>query len=75
MLSNIRIHEDSEQLPATQNELFYNLNFEQRILCNHLLRKIDPFFDFEQIRSLLHPFYSFINRPSSIESELMIRQE
>jgi len=60
------------QLPAAQNELFYDFNLEQRIPGNHLLRKIDQFLDFDQIRSHLHSFYSHTGRPS-IDPELMIR--
>jgi len=60
------------QLPAAQNELFYDFNLEQRIPGNHLLRKIDQFLDFDQIRSHLHTFYSHTGRPS-IDPELMIR--
>jgi len=60
------------QLPAAQNELFYEFNLEQRIPSNHLLRKIDQFLDFDQIRTHLHSFYSHTGRPS-IDPELMIR--
>lgn len=60
------------QLPAAQNELFYEFNLEQHIPDNHLLRKIDQFLDFDQIRTHLHSFYSHTGRPS-IDPELMIR--
>ena len=60
------------QLAADQNALFYDFNLEQRIPDNHLLRKIDQFLDFDQIRSHLHSFYSHTGRPS-IDPELMIR--
>jgi len=60
------------QLAADQNALFYDFNLEQRIPDNHLLRKIDHFLDFDQIRSHLHSFYSHTGRPS-IDPELMIR--
>ena len=60
------------QLAANQNALFCEFNLEQRIPDNHLLRKIDQFLNFDQIRSHLHPFYSHIGRPS-IDPELMIR--
>jgi transposase len=52
------------QLAADQNALFYDFNLEQRIPDNHLLRKIDQFLDFDQIRSHLHSFYSHTGRPS-----------
>jgi transposase len=60
------------QLAADQNALFYDFNLEQRIPDNHLLRKIDQFLDFDQIRSHLHSFYSHTGRPS-IDPELKIR--
>ena len=60
------------QLAADQNALFYDFNLEQRIPDNHLLRKIDQFLDFDQIRSHLHSFYSHTGRPS-VDPELMIR--
>lgn len=60
------------QLAADQNALFYDFNLEQRIPDDHLLRKIDQFLDFSQIRSHLHSFYSYTGRPS-IDPELMIR--
>jgi transposase len=60
------------QLPAAQNELFYDFNLEQYIPVNHLLRKIDQFLDFDQIRKHLKDFYSNTGRPS-IDPELMIR--
>jgi len=60
------------QLPAAQNELFYEFNLEQHIPINHLLRKIDQFLDFDQIRQHLQSFYSHTGRPS-VDPELMIR--
>lgn len=60
------------QLPAAQNELFYEFNLEQHIPVNHLLRKIDQFLDFDQIRQHLQYFYSHTGRPS-VDPELMIR--
>lgn len=60
------------QLPATQNALFYDFNLEVYIPANHLLRKIDQFLDFDQIRKHLKDFYSHTGRPS-IDPELMIR--
>ena len=60
------------QLASDQNALFYDFNLEQRIPDNHLLRKIDQFPYFDQIRSHLYSFYSHTGRPS-IDPELMIR--
>ena len=60
------------QLPAAQNELFYEFNLEQHIPDNHLLRRIDQFLDFDQIRLHLKSYYSHTGRPS-IDPELMLR--
>jgi transposase len=60
------------QLPASQNALFYDFCLEKHIPEDHLLRQIDQFLDFDQIRQHLQPFYSTTGRPS-IDPELMIR--
>ncbi len=60
------------QLPAAQNALFYDFCLEKHIPQDHLLRQIDQFLDFDDIRQHLQPFYSTIGRPS-IDPELMIR--
>jgi len=60
------------QLPASQNALFYDFCLEKHIPEDHLLRQIDQFLDFDQIRQHLQPFYSITGRPS-IDPELMIR--
>ena len=60
------------QLPAKQNNLFYDFCLEQHIPDDHLLRRIDQFLDFDQIRQHLTPYYSHTGRPS-IDPELMIR--
>jgi len=60
------------QLPAAQNALFYEFCLEKHIPEDHLLRQIDQFLDFDQIRQHLQPFYSTTGRPS-IDPELMIR--
>lgn len=60
------------QLPAAQNELFYDFCLERHIPNDHLLRQIDQFLDFDKIRQHLKPFYSHMGRPS-IDPELMIR--
>lgn len=60
------------QLPAAQNTLFYDFCLERHIPADHLLRQIDRFLDFDQIRQHLQPFYSTTGRPS-IDPELMIR--
>lgn len=60
------------QLPPKQNTLFYDFNLELHIPPDHLLRQIDQFLDFGEIREHLRSFYSDIGRPS-IDPELMIR--
>ena len=60
------------QLPAGQNQLFYDLCIESYVPEKHVLRALDRFLDFRQIREHLAPFYSVIGRPS-IDPELMIR--
>ncbi len=60
------------QLPAQQNALFYDFCLDNHIPENHLLRKIDQFLRFDDIRTHLEPFYSHTGRPS-IDPELLIR--
>ena len=55
-----------------QASLFYQFCLEDRVLADHLLRKIDRFLDLTALRRELAPFYSPIGRPS-IDPELMIR--
>jgi transposase len=52
--------------------LFYDFCLEDRVPCDHLLRRIDRFLDLASARRELRPFYSTIGRPS-IDPELMIR--
>jgi transposase len=60
------------QQPPQQNALFYDFCLERHIPSNHLLRHIDSFLDFSEIRKHLESFYSHTGRPS-IDPELMIR--
>ena len=60
------------QLPPRQNALFYEFCLEEQIPDTHLLRRIDQFLDFTQIRKYLEPYYSHTGCPS-IDPELMIR--
>jgi len=60
------------QLPAQQNALFYDFCLDNHIPENHLLRKIDQFLPFDNIRAHLESFYSHTGRPS-IDPELLIR--
>jgi len=60
------------QLPAAQNELFYEFCLENHVPPHHLLRQIDQVLDLKFLRQHLTPFYSHTGRPS-IDPELMIR--
>jgi transposase len=55
-----------------QDRLFYSFNLDKHIPADHLLRRIDRFLDFSQLRQRLERFYSHTGRPS-IDPELMIR--
>ncbi len=60
------------RLPAGQNQLFYEFCLEKHVPEGHVLRALDRFLDFGQIRKHLAPYYTDIGRPS-IDPELMIR--
>ncbi len=60
------------QLPDQQNALFYEFCLEDHIPKDHLLRQINQFLDFNQIRDHIQSYYSHTGRPS-IDPELMIR--
>lgn len=60
------------QLPAGQNELFYEFSIDNHVPKDHLLRALDEFLDFSELRTYLAPYYSIIGRPS-IDPELMVR--
>jgi transposase len=55
-----------------QAALFYEFSLERHIPADHLLRSIDRFFEFGDLRRDLAPFYSAMGRPS-VDPELMIR--
>jgi transposase len=55
-----------------QAALFYEFSLERHVPADHLLRSIDRFVEFGDLRRELAPFYSAIGRPS-IDPELMIR--
>src|SRR5258705_2066138 len=55
-----------------QAALFYEFSLERHIPGDHLLRSIDRFVEFGELRRELSPFYSTLGRPS-IDPELMIR--
>src|SRR5258705_6288847 len=55
-----------------QPALFYGFSLERHVPGDHLLRSIDRFVEFGELRRELSPFYSTLGRPS-IDPELMIR--
>ena len=60
------------QLDGKAAKLFYKFSLEEMVPQNHLLRRIDLFLNFDDLRTYLKPFYSHTGRPS-IDPELMIR--
>lgn len=60
------------QLDGGTAKLFYEFSLEKMVPQDHLLRKIDRFLDFDDLRAHLKPFYSHTGRPS-IDPELMCR--
>ena len=57
---------------AAPEQLFYDFCLEDHVPSDHMLRRIDPFLDLNEIRATLKPYYSHLGRPS-IDPELMIR--
>ena len=55
-----------------QNPLFYSFNLDEVVPEDHLLRHIDRFLDFSDLRQHLAAYYSPTGRPS-VDPELMIR--
>jgi len=55
-----------------QAALFYAFSLDRHVPADHLLRSIDRFVEFGELRRELAPFYSTLGRPS-IDPELMIR--
>jgi transposase len=55
-----------------QAALFYEFSLERYIPADHLLRSIDRFVEFGELRRELSSFYSTMGRPS-VDPELMIR--
>jgi transposase len=60
------------QLEGGAAKLFYEFSLEEMVPQDHLLRKIDRFLNFNDLRVHLKPFYSHTGRPS-IDPELMCR--
>lgn len=57
---------------AVPERLFYDFCLDDHVPENHMLRQIDRFLDFDDIRRKMAPFYCSIGRPS-VDPELMIR--
>ncbi len=57
---------------ADQRLFFYDFCLDDHVPSDHVLRRIELFLDFNEIRNRLKPHYSVIGRPS-IDPELMIR--
>lgn len=60
------------RLEGGSEKLFYSFSLEDMVPADHLLRRIDRFVDFDDLRALLKPFYSEVGRPS-VDPELMCR--
>lgn len=60
------------QLEGGVAKLFYEFSLEDMVPQDHMLRKIDRFLDFDDLRAHLKPFYSHTGRPS-VDPELMCR--
>ncbi len=60
------------RLEGGAEKLFYEFSLEDVVPTDHLLRKIDQFLDFDELRVHLKPYYSDTGRPS-VDPELMIR--
>jgi len=54
------------QLDGGTAKLFYEFSLEEMVPQNHLLRKIDRFLDFDDLREHLKPFYSHTGRPKPV---------
>jgi transposase len=57
---------------AVPDQLFYDFCLEDHVPDDHLLRRIDGFLDFDEVRRTLTPYYSHLGRPS-VDPELLIR--
>jgi len=60
------------RLEESGAKLFYEFSLEEMVPGDHMLRKIDCFLDFDDLRAHLKPFYSHTGRPS-VDPELMCR--
>ncbi len=59
-------------LQSEPDQLFYDFHLDDHVPEDHLLRKIDRFLDFDDLRQKLKPFYCSNGRPS-IDPELLLR--
>ena len=55
-----------------QGKLFYEFSLETHVPADHLLRSIDRFVEFDELRRELASYYSKLGRPS-VDPELMVR--
>ena len=55
-----------------QRRFFYDFCLDDHVPPDHVLRRIEVFLDFDDLRDRLKPHYSAIGRPS-VDPELMIR--
>ena len=60
------------RLEGGGDKLFYEFSLEDAVPADHLLRRIDRFLQFDELRAHLKPYYSHTGRPS-VDPELMIR--
>lgn len=60
------------RLESGAAKLFYEFSLEEMFPANHVLRKIDRFLQFDDLRAHLKPLYSHTGRPS-VDPELMCR--
>ena len=60
------------RLEGRAEKLLYELSLEGAVPSDHLLRKIDRFLDFADLRAHPKPYYSHTGR-LSVDPELMIR--
>ncbi len=60
------------RLEGRAEKLLYEFSLEDAVPSDHLLRKIDRFLDFADLRAHLKPYYSHTGR-LSVDPELMIR--
>lgn len=59
-------------MQSEPEQLFYDFFLNDYVPEGHLLRKIDRFLDFDDLRQKLKPFYCSNGRPS-IDPEFVIR--